>query len=178
MDPDWQEDLKRAGGSAWLLWREQGLWALALYRYGRRVDRMPKGIARRIHNRLYWLCYRVVETLTGIGLPKAATVGGGLRIWHFGGIFIHPRVVMGRNCTLRQGVTIGDKGDNGAVPTIGQGVDFGAYAQVLGPVHVGDGAVIGAMAVVVKDVPAGATVVGNPARIIRLSGREVDHAGA
>jgi serine O-acetyltransferase len=70
---------------------------------------------------------------------------------------------------LRQGVTIGDKGDGSGAPVLGSGVDLGAYAQLIGPVTVGDQAVIGAMAVVVKDVPAGATVVGNPARIIRQS---------
>lgn len=166
MDESWLRDLQRVGGSRRALLREQSMWAIAVYRFGRRVDAMPNGTAKRLKLKMYWAMQRVVETATGIGLPKEADIGPGLRIWHFGGVFIHPKVVMGHGCTLRQGVTIGDKGDGGAVPRIGSHVEFGAYAQVIGPVSVGDGATIGAMAVVVKDVPAGATVVGNPARVV------------
>ena len=93
-------------------------------------------------------------------------IGPGLRIWHFGNIFIHEQVRLGANCTLRQGVTIGNRHDGGPVPVVEDDVDFGAYAQVLGEVHIGRGAKIGAMSVVLDDVPAGATAVGNPARII------------
>ena len=67
---------------------------------------------------------------------------------------------------LRQGVTIGNVRIDGPVPRIGNRVNIGAYAQILGDVSVGDGANIGAMAVVLRDVPAGATAVGVPARII------------
>lgn len=166
MDESWLLDLQRVGGSRRALLREQSMWAIAVYRFGRRVDAMPDGMVKRLKLKVYWAMQRVVETATGIGLPKDAKIGPGLRIWHFGGIFIHPKVVMGRHCTLRQGVTIGDKGDGGGVPRIGDHVEFGAYAQVIGDVAIGDGATIGAMAVVVKDVPAGATVVGNPARVV------------
>ena len=73
---------------------------------------------------------------------------------------------IGRNCTLRQGVTIGNRHDDGGVPVVEDDVDFGAYAQVLGPVRIGRGAKIGAMSVVLSDVPAGATAVGIPAKIV------------
>jgi serine O-acetyltransferase len=93
-------------------------------------------------------------------------IGGGLRIWHFGGIFVHPEAQIGRNCTLRQGVTIGNRVADGAVPVIGDDVEFGAYAQVLGAVRIGNGCRIGALSVVLCDVPDGATAVGVPARIV------------
>ena len=67
---------------------------------------------------------------------------------------------------LRQGVTIGNRVADGAVPVIGDDVDFGAYAQVLGGVRIGNGCHIGAMSVVLCDVPDGATAVGVPARVI------------
>lgn len=169
MDKAWQADLARVGGSYRAFLREQSIWAIWVYRFGRRVDARDPGVAKRFLLMVYWALHRCVETLTGIGLPKQAQIGGGLRIWHFGGVFVHPLAVLGEGCTLRQGVTIGDKGDGSGAPVLGSGVDLGAYAQVIGPVTVGDQAVIGAMAVVVKDVPAGATVVGNPARIIRQS---------
>jgi len=100
-----------------------------------------------------------------------ARIGPGLRIYHFGNIFIHSQVVIGRNCTLRQGVTIGNRVSDGPAPLIEDDVDFGAYAQVLGNVRIGSGAKIGAMTVVLCDVPAGATAVGVPARILPTGGQ-------
>lgn len=164
-DPDWQADLARAGGSgAWK--REQSLWALAVHRFGRRVDQMPAGFGRRWRTSVYWLLFRAVETLTGVSLPKECRIGPGLRIWHFGNIFVNPGTVIGANCTLRQGVTLGNRVENGPCPVLEDGVELGAYAQVLGGVRLGAGCKVGAMAVVLQDVPAGATAVGNPARIL------------
>lgn len=164
-DPDWAADLRRHETSRPLL-KEQSLWAIWVYRFGRRIDRRPEGAWKRVQTRWYWLLFRGVETLTGISLPKSASIGPGLRIWHFGGIFLHGDAVIGANCTLRQGVTIGNRVEGGPVPVIGNDVDFGAYAQVLGGIRVGNGCRIGAMSVVLEDVPDGATAVGAPARII------------
>jgi len=165
-DLAWQADLSRCTGQGrpWL--REQSLWALWVYRFGRRVDAMPNGMRRRWRTRLYWLLFRGVETLTGISLPKECHVGPGLRIWHFGGIFINPASVIGANCTVRQGVTLGNRVEHGPCPVLEDGVELGAYAQVLGGVRLGAGSKVGAMAVVLEDVPPGATAVGNPARIL------------
>ena len=164
-DTDWQADLARCGGAS-ALRREQSLWALRVYRYGRRVDAMPEGSARRWHTRWYWLAFRAVETLTGISLPKDCRIGPGLRIWHFGGIFVNPGTVIGANCTLRQGVTLGNRVEDGPCPVLEDNVELGAYAQVLGGVRLGTGCKVGAMSVVLRDVPSGATAVGNPARVI------------
>jgi serine O-acetyltransferase len=131
------------------------------------VDRMETGLPRRLATIVYWLLFRLVETLTGVSLPKSAEIGPGLRVWHFGNIFIHPDARIGAHCTLRQGVTIGNRTEGGPVPMIGDNVEFGAYAQVLGGVRIGNNCKIGAMALVLKDVPDGCTAVGAPARIIR-----------
>jgi serine O-acetyltransferase len=104
--------------------------------------------------------------VTGISLPKSCAIGKGLRIWHFGGIFINPDAVIGENCTLRQGVTIGNRHEDGGSPVLGDEVDLGAYAQILGEVRVGNRCRIGAMAVVLTNIPDGATAVGLPARIV------------
>lgn len=167
MDQDWLADLKRVGGSRRELLREQSLWAIWVYRLGRRIDQRPNGLRKKWMLRWYWFLQRLVETMTGIGLPKAACIGPGFRIWHFGGIFIHPEVVIGCNCTLRQGVVLGDKGNGSGAPVVGDHVDFGSGAHVLGPVRIGDHVKIGALAVVLSDVPSGCTVVGNPARIVK-----------
>ena len=155
----------------WL--KEQSWWAIAVYRYGRRVDRMPDGLLKKIRLKWYWLKYRIVETLTGIMLPKEAQIGPGLRIYHFGNIIIHPDTKIGARCVLRHGVTIGNRVPDGPVPTVGDDVEFGAYAQVFGDIHIGDGAKIGAMSVVLCDVPAGATAVGVPARIVSDTSQQV-----
>ena len=123
-------DLARYPRNAFL--REQSVWAVALYRMGRALNAWPRGIARRIVETFYWVAFRVVETLTGCSFSKAVKIESGLRIHHFGGIFIHDDVQIGRNCTLRQGVTLGNRHAGGGVPLVGDDVEFGAYAQVLG----------------------------------------------
>ena len=172
-DPDWQADLARYQRRPFL--KEQSIWAIAVYRSGRRNDRRRSGLIRKIGEKWYWLRHRIIETLTGISIPKSVEVGPGLRIYHFGNIFIHPAVVIGSGCTLRQGVTIGNRVAGGPVPVLEDDVDLGAYAQVLGGVRIGRGARIGALSVVLQDVPSGATAVGIPARIID---RAPFHVGA
>jgi serine O-acetyltransferase len=163
-DPDFNADLLRYPRRPFL--KEQSIWAICVYRFGRRVfDRKP-GAIRNVQLKMYWLIFRIVETITGISLPLEARIGPGLRIYHFGNIFVHSGTVIGRNCTLRQGVTIGNRFVDGPAPVIEDEVEFGAYAQVLGDIRIGRGAKIGAMSVVLCDVPAGATAVGIPARIL------------
>jgi serine O-acetyltransferase len=169
LDADFQADLSRYPPRPFL--REQSIWAICVYRYGRRVLKRRPGALRAMQLKLYWLLSRVVETATGITLPLEARIGPGLRIYHFGNIVVHTQAVIGRNCTLRHGVTIGNRVPDGPAPVIEDEVDFGAYAQVLGDVRIGSGAKIGAMTVVLCDVPAGATAVGIPARILPAGGQ-------
>ncbi|HEX5241835.1 MAG TPA: serine acetyltransferase [Tepidisphaeraceae bacterium] len=163
-DSDWQADVRRYPRRPFL--KEQSIWAIAVYRFGRRNDRRKPGLVRWIGDRFYWLTFRICETLTGISFPKSVEIGPGLRIYHFGNIFIHRDVRIGSNCTLRQGVTIGNRHDDGPVPVLEDDVELGAYAQILGGVRIGRGARIGAMSVVLSDVPPGATAVGIPARVL------------
>lgn len=164
-DADWLADLGRYPASR-PFFKEQSIWAVWVYRFGRRVDSLADGSWKRALTLVYWLLFRIAETALAISIPKSAVIGPGLRIWHFGGIFIHPEAQIGAHCTLRQGVTVGNRIEDGAVPVIGDNVELGAYAQVLGGVRVGNGCKIGAMSVVLCDVPDGATAVGIPARII------------
>lgn len=108
--------------------------------------------------------------LTGIEIHPEAKIGKNLFIDHGTGVVIGQTAVIGDDCTIYQGVTLGGKGDGLADekrhPTIGNNVIVGAYAQILGGITVGDFARIGANAVVTKDVEDHATMVGNPARFI------------
>src|ERR1700733_401194 len=164
-DPAWQADVARVGLPRAFL-KEQSLWAIWVYRFGRRVDQRPAGVHRYILLRVYWFLFRIVETLTGISLPKSCVIGKGLRIWHFGGVFINGEAVLGENCTLRHGVTIGNRDEGGRSPIIGDNVELGAYAQILGGVRIGSDCRIGAMALVLTDIPAGSTAVGQPEHIV------------
>jgi serine O-acetyltransferase len=120
----------------------------------------------------YWLGRLVSHfsrMLTGIEIHPGAKIGRRVFIDHGFGVVIGETAEIGDDCTIYQGVTLGGtrlyKGTK-RHPTLGKGVVVGAGAQVLGGFEVGDGARIGSNAVVVKPVPAGATAVGNPARII------------
>ena len=106
--------------------------------------------------------------LTGIEIHPGATIGQRFFIDHGMGVVIGETAEIGDDCTLYHGVTLGGTSWNKGKrhPTLGKGVVVGAGAKILGPIVVGDGARIGSNAVVVKEVPAGATAIGIPARII------------
>ena len=117
---------------------------------------------------------------TGIEIHPGATIGRRLVIDHGMGIVIGETAEVGDDCLLYQGVTLGGTGkDQGKRhPTLGNGVLVGSGAKVLGPFTVGDNARIAAGAVVLTAVPAGATAVGVPARVVRMDGVPVRYADA
>jgi serine O-acetyltransferase len=130
-------------------------------------------MANAAWRREWYLLGRVVShigrLLTGIEIHPGATVGRGVFIDHGMGVVIGETAEIGNNVTLYQGVTLGgttlDKGKRH--PTLEEDVIVGAGAKVLGPLTLGRGARIGSNSVVVKDVPAGVTVVGIPAKAVR-----------
>ena len=105
---------------------------------------------------------------TGIDIHPGATLGQGVFIDHGTGVVIGETAVVGDDCTIYQGSTLGGTGkDTGKRhPTLGCGVTVGAGSKVLGPITIGDHVKIGAGAIVLKDVPERCTVVGNPGRIV------------
>ena len=121
--------------------------------------------------RLARVRYEVLSVLTGCDVGINARFGSNLRLPHPVGVVIHERAVIGDDCMLMQQVTIGMLADH-RVPTIGSRVYVGTGAKVLGGIQIGDDARIGANAVVLIDVPAGATAVGIPARILGPKSRE------
>ncbi len=146
---------------------KQGLGVMLVYRFGRWRYTLRQRWLRLPFSILYKALKLLSQILTGIDLPCETQVGRRLTIEHFGDIIISGDAVIGDDVIIRNGVTIGLKrtGIAGA-PVIGNRVDIGAGAKILGPIHIGDDVAIGANAVVLKDVPANSLAVGVPARII------------
>lgn len=144
----------------------QGLWAMAVYRFGRWRYGVRIAPLRKVLSSVYRLLKVSSQIMTGIDLPCEATVGRRFRIEHFGGIIISGDASFGDDCVVRNGVTVGLRrtGTRGA-PRIGNRVDIGAGAKVLGDIRIGDDVSIGANAVVLTDVPANSIAVGVPAVI-------------
>jgi serine O-acetyltransferase len=150
-------------------WTKPGFRAIAVYRFGVwRMTLWPKFL-RAPFSMLYRFLFRHVRNHYGIELPYSAHVGRRVIIEHQSCIVIHGNAIIGDDCIIRQGVTLGNRLVERPLeaPVLGRGVNVGAGAKILGSVRVGDGAAIGANAVVLGDVPAHAVAVGIPARIIQ-----------
>jgi len=148
-----------------------GLWITFLYRIGHRLAK--RSSAHRIFKLVsvpYSLFYFLLELLTGVYIKLDAEIGPGLYIGHYGNIFVSG--VIGSNCNISQGVTIGYGGRKGNVgtPTIGDRVYIAPGAKIFGKITIGNDVAIGANSVVNKDVPDSAVVGGVPARIISMKG--------
>jgi serine O-acetyltransferase len=121
--------------------------------------------------RLFWLARfssHLARFLTGIEIHPGASIGHRVFIDHGMGVVIGETAIIGDDCTLYHGVTLGGTSWNKGKrhPTLENGVVIGAGAKILGPITLGAGAKVGSNAVVVKDVPANATAIGIPARIL------------
>jgi serine O-acetyltransferase len=151
----------------------QGFWAIFQYR-----------VAHRIHTAVKWQPFRGfflffifiwqkwIEILTGIVIPMSAKIGPGFHISHCGGIILNSNAVIGSNCNISQGVTIGvsGAGSGRGVPVIGNDVYIGANAVVAGKITIGDNVLIAACSLVNADVAEGSVVLGVPAVVVSQKG--------
>ena len=126
-----------------------------------------KGIFFKLLYRIVFLIHKHNQYLTGIQLPIGTQIGEGLCFAHFSCIVINSTALIGKNCTIYHGVTIGGvrgpKGDN---------VVISSGAKIIGKVRIGNNVMIGSGAIVVKDIPDNAVVVGNPGKVISYNGKD------
>lgn len=147
-------------------WAAQGFWVMIVYRFGRWRYGVRPALLRKPCSLLYKILFKIVQILTGIELPCEAIVGKNFVIDHFGGIIISGYARFGDNCRIRNGVVVGlRRVDEPCAPEIGDNVDIGAGAKLLGPIKIGDSVVIGANAVVLSDVPSNSIAIGVPAQV-------------
>jgi serine O-acetyltransferase len=151
-----------------------GLHALVLHRQAHRCHSLGWHVLARFIS-------HISRFLTGIEIHPGAVIGQRVFIDHGMGVVVGETAEIGDDCTIYQGVTLGGTSLARGVkrhPTLGRGVIVGANSQVLGGFNVGDGARVGSNAVVLKEVPAGATAVGNPARVLHTETDAMREAAA
>lgn len=118
-----------------------------------------------------FLVYKHYQYKTGIQMPLGTLVGNGLCFPHFSCIVIFDQCIIGNNCTIFQGVTIGAKrGRNAGSPQIGHNVVISPGSMIIGNITIGNNVMIGANSVVIRDVPDNVVVAGNPAKVVNYEG--------
>jgi serine O-acetyltransferase len=150
------------------LWLNPAVWAIACYRLANWLEVSPPAALLRVPLKaVSYAANKWCEVVMEMCLDAQATIGPGLYIGHIGGVHINPQAVLGRNCDVAHRVTIGTSamGREGA-PVLGDDVYIGTGATLVGKIKVGNGAKIAANTLVMSNVPAGATVMGVPGRIV------------
>lgn len=160
-----QADLARFRSQGYSGWGSEGFWALTLYRLQKAVlGSRPQWLFLPV--RFVLSIVRKLFTLVAhIDIDPAAEIGPGLLIPHVGTIRVHGATKMGADCSLYHGCTIGAGPRTGGA-TIGDHVFISCNSSIIGVVTVGNGAVIAANTLVIHDVPANATAIGVPARVL------------
>lgn len=162
------EDFRTNGRNLFL----PGFQALAVHRlgeflYDHSVPTLLAILVRPLHSAM--LIY--VRNILGIELNRTTRIGRRVRVHHQNGIVVHPLALIGDECILRQGVTLGGRSDNPRSPggpVVGARVSFGVGCVVVGAVTIGDDCIIGPNAVVTSDLPSGSSVIAAPSRVLRL----------
>lgn len=147
----------------------QGFWAIFQYRianfFSRRIKLQP---FRAIFMFLMFCWQKAIEMATGISIPASAKIGHSFYIAHFGGIILNSNTLIGDNCNISQGVTIGVSGlgEKRGVPKIGSNVYIAANCVIAGKIAIGDNVLVGACSLVNSDVPTNSVVLGVPAIVV------------
>ncbi|WP_297517224.1 serine acetyltransferase [Flavobacterium sp.] len=166
---DYRKYKKYGANGFVILFLTQGFWALFQYRiahfFHQKVRIQP---FRMLVMLPMYVWQKGVEIMTGISIPASAQIGHSFYMAHFGGIILNSNTIIGNNCNISQGVTIGVSGlgVKRGVPIIGNNVYIGANAVIAGKISISDNSLIGACSLVSSDVPENGVVVGVPAILV------------
>jgi serine O-acetyltransferase len=170
---DYKKHQKYGNHFCGIIFLTQGFWAVFQYR-----------IAHFIYSKISWQPFRffgllsmlfwqkAIEITTGISIPASSRIGHSFYIGHFGSIVINANSIIGNDCNISQGVTIGvsGRGEKRGTPVLGDKVYVGANAVVSGKITIGNEVLVGACSLVNNSVPEGVVVLGVPAVIVSLKG--------
>jgi serine O-acetyltransferase len=147
---------------------QPGFRFLTLFRLCGQLSKFnPLGVLARLY-------FHRLKVKFGFQIPFTCNIGPGLFIGHFGGIVVNQAVVIGSNCNLAQGVTLGhvSRGSKKGSPIIGDRVWIGANAVVVGNIKIGNDVLIAPLTYINEDIPDHAVVMGNPSKVISLKGSQ------
>tara|TARA_R110000823_G_scaffold240958_2_gene365737 strand:- start:206 stop:757 length:552 start_codon:yes stop_codon:yes gene_type:complete len=162
---DYKKYKKYGGNFITIVFFTQGFWAIFQYRIANSVFKLKIPILKQLLQILTLIWQKNIEILTGISIPASATIGHSFYIGHFGGIIFNAKTVIGNNCNISQGVTIGVSGlnENRGVPSIGDNVYIGVNSVVAGKIIIGNNVLIGSSSLVTSNVEGDSVMLGVPA---------------
>ena len=170
---DYRKYKKYGGNFITIIFFTQGFWAIFQYRvahfFYKNITIIPFNI---LFKAPIFIWQKLIEMFTGISIPASAKIGHSFYIGHFGGIILNANVIIGNNCNISQGVTIGisGRGSNRGVPTIGNEVYIGVNAVIAGEISIGDNVLVGSCSHVNSSIDENSVVLGVPAVVISNKG--------
>ena len=169
INSDYKKYKKYGGNFITIIFFTQGFWAIFQYRISNYIFvNLKIPILRQLSLALCLIWRKIIEITTGISIPASAQIGHSFYIGHIGGIIFNSKTIIGNNCNISQGVTIGVSGreTNRGVPIIGNNVYIGPNSVIAGKVIISDDVLIGACTFVNIDLPQGSVALGVPAKIL------------
>jgi serine O-acetyltransferase len=170
---DYRKHQKYGGHFFVIVFLTQGFWAVFQYRLAHFIYSKVKWQPFRFLGLLVMLFWqKMIEITTGISIPASSRIGHSFYIGHFGGIIINANAIIGENCNISQGVTIGvsGRGKKRGTPILRNEVYIGANAVISGKITIGNNVLIGACTLVNDSIPEDSVVLGVPAVIISQKG--------
>ena len=166
---DYKKYKKYGGTFVSIVFFTQGFWASLQYRIAHGIyTSVNIPLLRQLLLGICLLWQKSIEMATGISIPASARIGSSFYIGHFGGIILNSNTVIGNNCNISQGVTIGVSGigERRGVPIIGNNVYIGPNSVVAGKISIEDNVLVGACSLVTSDVKANGVMLGVPAIVV------------
>lgn len=162
---DYKKYKKYGGNFFTIVFFTQSFWAILQYRIAHSVYNLPVPILKHFLQIFCLIWQKMIEILTGISIPSSVKIGHSFYIGHFGGIILNAKTVIGNNCNISQGVTIGVSGigEKRGVPSIGNDVYIAANVVIAGNIIVGNNVLIGACSLVNSNVSNNSVMLGVPA---------------
>lgn len=169
---DYKKYKKYGGNCITIVLFTQGFWAIFQYRIANSVYKLKIPILKPLLQLITLIWQKIIEILTGISIPASVTIGESFYIGHFGGIIFNAQTIIGNNCNVSQGVTIGVSGlnENRGVPIIGNNVYIGVNSVVAGKITIGNNVLIGSSSLITSNVEDNSVMLGVPASKISNQG--------